>query len=161
MAIGFRNAAIILLLVAALCNPPDLSSCGPFLPEAIFAFSTRPENAAEDFARGRLGVLQPGYTRFYLVIAYRYLSGTGLNEAERSALFPAPSSPVPATQPVDAVGEWQEARRKIFPAVGARARIDVYKQSTAPDSFVAYVNCGDAAFHTAVATLQDRTQRGV
>jgi hypothetical protein len=42
MAIRIRNAALLLLLFAGLLsNPPDLSSCGPFLPTAAFDAARR------------------------------------------------------------------------------------------------------------------------
>ncbi len=59
MAVRFRNAALLLVLFAGLLsNPPDLSSCGPFLPTAAFSFWTVPEDAQGRFARGQLGIIQ-------------------------------------------------------------------------------------------------------
>jgi hypothetical protein len=117
MAVRIGTALVILLLVAGLCDPPELSSCGPFLPEAIFTLWRMPGNAAEEYAHGRLGILQPGFTRFYLVIAYRFLAGVGLNEAERKALFGAePSS--------ESSGTWLAERAKVAGA-GPAPKIDV------------------------------------
>src|ERR1700730_16443242 len=117
------RALIILMLVAALANPLEISSCGPFLPEAVFTQWSKPEQASGGFARGRLGILQPAYARFYLVIAYRYLSGAGLNDAERSALFPAaePANQTASGVPLDSMQQWLTARSKV-PNAGAAPR---------------------------------------
>lgn len=154
------RAVIILMLLAALCNPPEISSCGPFLPEAVFTQWSRPEQASGGFVRGRLGIVQPAYARFYLLIAYRYLSGAGLNDAERSALFPAPE---PATQratvePPDPLQQWLTAR-SLVPEAGTTPKIVEFKQINAPNYFSEYLNCGPDAFRNAAATLAERAKR--
>lgn len=147
---------ITLILVAALANPPQISSCGPFLPEAVFTQWSRPEQAAGGFARGRLGILQPSYARFYLVIAFRYLSGAGLNDAERSALFPAEPSDEFGAPPSGAIKQWLTARSSV-PFAGTVPKIETF--SHIRDYFSAYVNCGDDAFRNAAATLTERMNK--
>src|ERR1700730_14325573 len=136
------RALIILMLLAALCNPPEISSCGPFLPEAVFTQWSRPEQASGGFARGRLGILQPAYARFYLVIAFRYLSGAGLNDAERTALFPVagPANQVASGAPPDAMEQWLTARSHV-PNAGAAPRIVAFRQINVPNYFSEYLNC--------------------
>ncbi|MCU1274164.1 MAG: hypothetical protein JWO48_1595 [Bryobacterales bacterium] len=152
------RALIILMLVAALCNPPEISSCGPFLPEAVFTQWSRPEQASVGFARGRLGILQPAYARFYLVIAYRYLSGAGLNDAERIALFPAaePANEIATVAP-DAVQQWLTARSHV-PDAGTAPKIAAFRQINVPNYFSEYLNCGPDAFRNAAATLAERAK---
>jgi len=141
MAIRIGTVLVLLLLAAGLCDPPELSSCGPFLPEAVFTLSRMPENAADEYAHGRLGILQPGFTRFYLVIAYRYLAGVGLNDAARKALFGAEPSP-------ESSGTWLATRAKAAGA-GPAPKIEVFKQIQKPGYFNSYVNCSDDAFRNA------------
>lgn len=160
MALRTWRVLLLLVLAASLCDPPELSSCGPFIPQAVFTLSRMPENASNGFARGQFGVLQPGYTRFYLVIAYRYLAGIGLNDAERKALLgPGPQweSQWSARQP-PAVDRWLSARAKVAEA-GPPTKIDVFKQIKQQGYFSYYLNCGSSAFDTAVATLENRAQK--
>ena len=159
MAIRIRNLVLVFALFAGiLSNPPDLSSCGPFLPTAAFTFWKAPEDAAGRFARGQLGILQPGFPRFYLIIAYRYLTGVGLNAEERKALFgPEPASPS-SSFPPNAVQEWLKARARVS-GTGAPPNINVDKMVNIGDYFVAYLNCNDDALFTAAKTLDDRIRQ--
>jgi hypothetical protein len=160
------NAArvIALLLVAGLLtSPTDLSSCGPFLLTAVFTLSRQPDKPDTSFAQGQLGILLPSYYRAYLAVAYRHLTGLGVNASERAAFFPAAPPPGPPTQwnrewstsVPPPVQEWLEARKKVAGAP-APLKIDVYHRETTPTSYSEYVNCTDDAFHTAVLTLQAR-----
>src|SRR5271169_4561216 len=158
MAIRIRNMVLVFALFAGiLSNPPDLSSCGPFLPTAAFTFWRAPEDAAGRFARGQLGILQPGFPRFYLIIAYRYLTGVGLNAEERKALFgPELASPSSSAPPEpDAVQVWLKARARIAGS-GAPPNINLYKTLGSGDYFLVYLNCNDDAFLTAAKTMDDR-----
>jgi hypothetical protein len=171
MAIKIRNAALLLVICAGLLsNPPDLSSCGPWLPTAAFSFWKMPEDAAGRFARGQLGILQPGFPRFYLIIAYRYLTGVGLNAAERTALFGPETVPVGATppsadsvspsagQPPDGVEEWRKARARVI-GNGAHPQINLFKTISGNSYFLIYLNCRDDAFFNAAKTLDDRVRQ--
>ncbi|HKW98245.1 MAG TPA: hypothetical protein VJN43_10965 [Bryobacteraceae bacterium] len=159
MALRTWRALLLLVLAASLCDPPELSSCGPFIPQAVFTPARMPE-ATDAYAHGQLGVLQPGYTRIYLVIAYRYLAGIGLNDAERKALFgpgPQMESQWSAQQPA-AVERWLAARTKVAGA-GPAPKIDVFRQIRKQGYFSYYLNCSSPAFDTAVATLEDRARK--
>jgi hypothetical protein len=79
-----KRFLILLLLVGALSAPGDLSSCGPFLPEAVFTGQLEPLDEARFFG-GHLDVLQPNYRRIYLRAAYRYLAGIGLDQHDQEA----------------------------------------------------------------------------
>jgi len=158
MAVRIRNAALLLVLFAGLLsNPPDLSSCGPFLPTAAFTFWRTPDDPPGRFARGQLGIIQPGFPRFYLIIAYRYLAGIGLNADERAALFgPEPPYQSPwSAEESEAVKHWQEERSRVAPGA-AQARITTYKSISGGGYYVNYLNCGDDAFLSATRTLADR-----
>jgi len=156
MAIRVRNAALLLLLFAGLLsNPADLSSCGPFLPTAAFSFWTVPEDAQGRFARGQLGIVQPGFPRFYLIIAYRYLAGIGLNAEERAALFAPEVYQTPEAQQPEAVDQWKKARARVA-GNAAQPAIGLFRSLSGEGYYITYLNCGDDAFRNAAKTLDDR-----
>ena len=160
MAIRISSALLLLVLFAGLLsNPPDLSSCGPFLPSAAFTFWRMPEDPAGRFARGQLGILQPRFPRFYLIIAYRYLIGVGLNAEERKALFGGePTAQNPSAPPPDAMRVWLRERARIA-GKGVPPNINTSKVISGNDYFLVYLNCGDDAFSTATKTLDDRVRQ--
>ena len=135
----------LLIAVLILAVPVELPGCGPFLPEALFHLTAGPEAPAE-FARGHLGIVLPTYERRYQVIAYRYLSGVGLNDAERRAILPSPR-PMADTNP------WLVARNRA-PGVTPLRQLDPYRQVKKEGYFDTYLNCNDDAFRTAAATLE-------
>jgi hypothetical protein len=159
MGIRIRNVVLIFVLFAGiLSNPPDLSSCGPFLPTAAFTFWRSPEDASGRFARGQLGILQPSFPRFYLIVAYRYLTGVGLNAEERKALFgPEPASPSTPLPP-NAEQEWRTARTRVAGSAAPRY-INAFKTISSGDYFLVYLNCNDDAFLTAAKTLDERIRQ--
>ncbi|MBZ5593466.1 MAG: hypothetical protein LAP39_14580 [Acidobacteriia bacterium] len=161
MAIRICSTLLLLVLFAGLLsNPPDLSSCGPFLPSAAFSFWRIPEDAAGRYARGQLGILQPGLPRFYLIIAYRYLIGVGLNAEERKALFgPEPAVQTPFSyQPEGPRQVWLKKRARVA-GKGAPPNINAFKTISGNDYYLTYLNCGDDAFVTAAQTLDDRSRQ--
>jgi hypothetical protein len=58
-------------------------ACAPNFLRAVFSYARHPDLPRTEFIDGRLGVLQPTFARSYLVIAYRYLNGIGMNPRER------------------------------------------------------------------------------
>ena len=90
-----KSAALMMAVAGMLLSPTDLSSCGPFLTTALFSFVRQPEQPKERYVGGQLGILQSSYPRFYLYIAYRYLTGAPLTAAEQKALFPPLQNAVP------------------------------------------------------------------
>lgn len=76
---------VLAVLVALLAFPAY--SCGPDWAEAVFVKKHGPDTPYNYFARGSLGVVQPGYRTRHLVIAYRYLNHLPLSvEEQQSAL---------------------------------------------------------------------------
>ncbi len=142
----------ILIVLLILAAPLELPGCGPFLPEALFYLKTAPESP-KDFASGQLGILLPTYERLYQVIAYRYLSGVGLNDAEQQAVLPPPPQP-PSNQPAPTAtpNPWLEARNRV-PSVKPLREIDPYREVKQVGYFSTYLNCNDDAFRTAASTL--------
>jgi hypothetical protein len=163
MAMNAARVIALLLIAGLLTSPTDLSSCGPFLLTAVFTLSRQPDQPDTSFAQGQLGILLPSYYRAYLAVAYRHLTGVGVNASERAAFFPAAPPPGPApewnrewnTSVPPPVQEWLEARKRV-PGAPAPLKIDVYHRETTPTSYSEYLNCPDDAFHSAVLTLQAR-----
>lgn len=147
----------LLLLAAALADPPQAESCGPFLPAAQFSYVSQPPQ--DVFARGRLGILRPAYYRRYLVVAYRYLAGAPLNPDEIAAFSAGQSTNQtalsPASLPPSPVEQWLTRRNKV-PGVGIVQSIDQFRYLKKPD-YVSYQNCLDDAFVRAARTLGERT----
>ena len=166
MAVSAARVIALLLIAGLLTSSSDLSSCGPFLLTAVFTLSRQPDQPDTSFAQGQLGILLPSFSRSYLVVAYRHLTGVGVNSTERAAFFPPPTAPAPApkwirewsTSIPPSVDEWLEARKKVSGAPPP-SKIDVYHRDTAPNAYSEYVNCTDDAFHTATLTLQARLSK--
>ena len=137
----------LFLLLTLLAVRMELPGCGPFIPATVFALQHQPERPEAEFARGRLGVVLPGYTRDYLFVAYRYLQGVGLTDSERQALFPAPPKPEESFK-----NPWLEARNQV-PGVAPVNYVDATRVVQSPTAFEMYLNCYDDAFRSAGATL--------
>jgi hypothetical protein len=145
-----------MIAILILAVPAELPGCGPFLPEALFYLAGRPE-APVEFARGQLGILQPRYEHLYQVIAYRYLSGVGLNDAEQKAVLPPSQPAVDWPAPTVTPNPWLAARNDV-PGIQPLATLNPYRQVKKEGYFDNYLNCNDDAFRTAASTLE-RVQR--
>ncbi len=147
--------AVPLALLATVLTWP----CGPFFPEFEYAPAHGPVRSGADvdrFDRGGIGVIRPGFFREPLVIAYRYLAGVPLTDAERAAI--APRQPVRDTRPFNewtATGRWLTARKQV-PGAPPLAGINPDKRLPG-QQWEVFPNCMDTAFDTAAATLRDRT----
>src|SRR5437899_7593506 len=125
-----QTALLGVVFTGLLSNPADLSSCGPFVPTAAFTFWKMPEDVTGRFARGELGIIQPRFPRFYLIIAYRYLAGIGLNAGERTALFgPQPAVQGPFSAEAPGLVLWEKARGTVFAGVSPPG-VEPYKTIT-------------------------------
>jgi len=144
----------LLIAILILAVPAEISGCGPFEPEPLFTTTLGPVNP-DQFARGELGILQPGYERFYQVIAYRHLSGVPLNDAElRAILSPGPErlASMPSPGRVENPNPWLAARNKA-PGIKRIDYIDPNRVVNDSGHFEIFENCHDDAFRTAAATL--------
>lgn len=140
-----RYVLLLALILLVLASPTDLSSCGPFFPEAVFNPARAP-NDEQAFYKGRLGILQAEYERRYLVLAYRILSGLPLNASQIhsvSDFFHYRSKDVNA-----ALEAWQNARTLVRGT--AQIAIQPYREI----GYIFYPNCTADAFLTAKATLE-------
>jgi len=157
------SRAIVFLLVAALMlgTARQTRGCGPFFTDAIFVYTKHPDFPLEQFARGQLGVLKPGYARSYLFVAYRNLIGVSFSEAEVSALKTLWDERLNYAGELDDsawVKTWTDARSKV-PGVGAPAEIRAFRHREKPHEYETFLNCQQDAFENAAATLAERIKR--
>src|SRR3989449_8857491 len=79
-------ARLALIGLVSFLFPHSAQACGPFFTDAIFVYSKHPDFPLEQFAAGKLGVVEPGWARSYLVAAYRNLSGVSFTTNEASGI---------------------------------------------------------------------------
>ena len=96
-------------------SSPRVLACGPFIDFTVFTPAGAPETPS--FLQGRLGIIQPGYARRYLLAAWRALEGKPLTAVEQQAYQGAST----AAPPRDAVRQWLDARGTV-PGVHGLAR---------------------------------------
>ncbi|HUO30185.1 MAG TPA: hypothetical protein VMU80_13275 [Bryobacteraceae bacterium] len=150
-----KRILILFVLAAAWIAPEDLSSCGPFLPEAVFTSRAAPLDEVRYFS-GHLDILQPQYRRIYLMPAYRYITGVGLSKADQVALMKPPTGPdLWFNRDTTPVAEWLHAR--VIIGAPPLAHIDQFKWQSGS---VYILNCGDDAFRNAAGTLDAHMQAG-
>ena len=167
------------LLIAVLLLPRDsaVEACGPFFEADVFVDVTAPDDRPA-FAKGDLGILQAKFDSSDYAVAYRYLNGGRLSDAERAAYAP-PMQPAQVEdwskltpQQVQAAREAeQNARTAAQPAdrwLAARAHYtvaipDEQRKESFPVDYDGtivfdpnYLNCPDPAFTNALLTLKQR-----
>ncbi len=145
-----RQPATVAALLLLLVRPSDLASCGPFFRMAEFSRVSFPENEKAFFS-GQLGILQPTYWRRYLAMSYRILQGIPLTASELASIGPARLPGVNTPPATSAVEKWSQARQQV-PGTQP-VKIEQFHDGS---DFTRYLNCGDDAFFTAIATLNDR-----
>jgi hypothetical protein len=150
-----RTFLILFVVAGLLMAPDDVSSCGPFFPEALFSARNRPFDEARYYS-GHLDILQPRYQRIYQVAAYRWLAGLGLTAADQAALTAPPAPPDQGPYLNAAIQAWLHAR--VLVGAPALDHIEHYKMY-GPLAYI--VNCGDDAFQHAAATLGQHFQAGL
>ena len=150
-----KTILILFVLAGALIAPEDLSSCGPFETEHLFASKRGPLDQARYFG-GRLDIVEPHYARIYLVAAYRYLSGMGLSAADQKALLTRPAGPdYWNPQGGGAAQDWLRMRVTVgAPAMDRVSQFRIYDQNELT------LNCGDDAFRNAAAVLGEHFRAG-
>jgi hypothetical protein len=157
-----RSLAGLLVLLAVLLTPANIFSCGPFFEEPVFTRTSHPDQPLDLYAKGRLGIVLPGYERQYLVLAYRHLAGPPLSASDEKALIAAwapkitpPNEPAPNDVPVV---KWLDARSAALGQKQA-AKIDIERfKSATGDYWQQYPNCGDDAFLVAAQTASTLTK---
>ncbi len=141
----------LLACCLALACLPAFACLSP-TATAVFVHRYNPGDV-HAFYRGRLGILQPSYGRRHLVVAYRWLNGLDLDEAEARLLMPSAREADAAAAPDAAIRDWLQARSRMG---GAVVRIVPDRRGA---DFESQPNCSADAFRTATRTLRERLAR--
>src|SRR5712671_7960311 len=129
--------ALALIISVSFILPQRTQACGPFFTEAIFVYSKHPDLPLENFAAGKLGVVEPMWARSYLVAAYRNLAGNGLSQTEAKAIKSVWDDRLNLNWQSNEeqwIKNWTEARRKV-PGLAAPTKIEVYRNREKPHEF--------------------------
>ena len=127
--------ALSLSTATALNLFPPARACGPFTIDPIFVFRESPDLPFEDFTKGRIGIVRPGFGRKTLVIAYRYLNGGFFTDDEQSALVEALKGTAPEEDGGNALKGWIAARKELLPENEALPEIYVERKNASYDFF--------------------------
>lgn len=148
-----------LLGILVFSIPLRTLACGPFFESAIFVHQAHPDFPLSDFASGKLGIPKPSYARSYLAVAYRHLSGIGLDAAEQAAVIALWDKRLGIASPSEVTTapseKWFEARDAIL-GKGARPNISGHKTMTGPDFYFEFLNCNASSFLSAAQTANER-----
>ncbi len=83
-----RSIIATLLSLSCIAMPiPPAKACAPDLAYAILINGNHPDLPLKLFAGGNIGIIQPGWAKSYLVVAYRYLSGKPLSKLEQDSVI--------------------------------------------------------------------------
>jgi hypothetical protein len=162
--LAFATSCVIL----AFAIPGN--SCGPFFPEAVFVQNSMPDGPYAAYAKGEIGIPQPGYRVQDFVIAYDWVNGHGLTPDEQQQAVALSQTQITRTydDPAKLPGltAWMEARGAFQVPPSANARTtdrltpgDATSNQDRPvpgQSYQSFQNCLDPAFATAAATLNAR-----
>ena len=151
--ISRRILALILCLTAFFNFAPLAKACGPSFIEPIFVFKESPDLPFKEYARGQIGIVQPGFGRKTLFIAYRYLNGRSFTTDEQQALVEALRGKAPEDDGGKALKAWIAARTEIVTNEEKPPEIYAERRYGGYDFFP---NCAGNAFEVATATLKDR-----
>jgi len=152
------RSSFAVILCTFWLGPTLALACGPFTLSSVFVFTVHPAYPLEDFARGKVGVVQPSYARSYLVVAYRYLSGSGFNPEEQQKLSELWKERLDSGAQIDYedwIKNWMAARQKVAGLTQPK-EIDVYRHRDEPNQYETFLNCQKDAFENAIGTLNSR-----
>jgi hypothetical protein len=176
-----RLLAVAALAAVVLLSPiGSVEACGPFFEDDIFVSTTSPDDTAA-FAKGQLGILQAGYDSNEYAVAYRYLNGGKLSDAERVSYAPpigppqiagdwrnltpaqiaaAQEAQKQAQENAQPFGQWLRERAKIIPENTSGELKPSFP--TEYDGTMSldegYLNCPGPAFASAALTLTKRAE---
>ncbi len=135
---GLRYPALTIILLLLLAHPADLSSCGPFAPQPIFSNTLRPDGPG-------FGILQPTYERYYLVQAYRAMTGRALTRVQAESLDSYQRIGPDAQA---SLNSWLDARKQL-PGISP-VTVQLYRSGP---NYQMIPSCLAAAFDNARETL--------
>jgi hypothetical protein len=157
----WKPVVALTLIISTLCFfPSRTNACGPFFTDAYFVFTKHPDFPLEQYAGGKLGIIQPSWARSYLVVAYRTLSASPLSDRETSDVMSLWKDRLNLSDNNSGNDEiapksWMDARKKVSGA-SELTEVRVYRHREKPNEYEAFLNCQPEAFATATATLDER-----
>ena len=150
-AVSLLMAGICLFLVSWRCA----IACGPFSKVALFHNTNHPDLPLKYFAQGNLGVLQPGYARSYLTVAYLYLTGhesSPEKQKQFTKLWLRRLAGFYDKNLYESMQKWLDERKKVA-TIEAKDKIEVYKYDGY--NYYYYLNISSDAFETATDKLAE------
>jgi len=152
-----RKALVLTLaLVLGLQSLPHVQACGPEYLQPIFVFSESPDLPFSDFTAGKIGIVQPGFGKKTLTIAYRYLNGGTFSTDEQKELVIALNGSPPEDNDDKGIKAWVAARQELFGKDEPIPEIYAERKNGGYDFFP---NCARNAFEVAIETLRDRVSQ--
>jgi len=148
------KAAVLLLIVLLFQTAFPAYACGPETMEPIYVFENSPDLPFDEFAKGRIGILQSTFGRKTLVIAHRYLSGSSFSGDEQLALVAALRGTPPEKDDGVAIKAWIAARKEVV-GNDEKEQPAIYDERR-HGSYDFFPNCTANAFEVATQTLKDR-----
>lgn len=112
------RSRIFSLLIVSLLLVTTAETCSPEFAGLIFTRKHGPDAPINAFTRGEIGIPLPGWQRAYLVVAYRYLAGKPLSQAEADSFadfwdekktFGFPADPIK-----ESLDQWIKTRALYF-----------------------------------------------
>lgn len=76
--------SMTLTVLTTMLAPPG-TACAPEMPQAVLISGIHPDHPFKLFAAGHIGIVQRGWAKSYLCIAYRYLIGKPLSKTEQDS----------------------------------------------------------------------------
>jgi hypothetical protein len=142
-------------------------ACAVDYPVPVFSFRKHPDLPLTRFVSGRLGVLQPTFARSYLVIAWRWMNGTGMSPGEREQAISYYSDRQNGSLyegwvkgGEDWPAHWHKLRASVLnPPPPRVSPVTNGEFAYDPDAHQFALNCAEDAYRTAVHTFEGRRGR--
>lgn len=147
-----KLAIVIALFCAAVATP-----CS-FDYDPRLYYDIRPDAPIARFVDGHLGILQPGYARSHLVVAFRHLSGKPPSAVERQGFTELLEHRLDEQPRVRAAEEWERLRATVRGVPFQVQAVPEHTKRIEGDFYQWIDNCTDDAFRIASSTLAARVK---
>jgi len=157
-----RRLGIALTLVACLCAAAPAPACGPYPLTAWFFLTQSPNVPLDRYLAGQIGIFDPDLARAYKYVAYRYISGPGLDAGSQNVMrdyWDHISQGLRNPWPAAEVQQWKDARQRVSALPQALKIYPIREETRIVDGttqWTWYLNCLSDAFVTAARTLDER-----
>ncbi|MFN8588292.1 MAG: hypothetical protein U0704_10890 [Candidatus Eisenbacteria bacterium] len=151
-----KSRVLAVSIAALLCGAGAVLACGPDLPWAAFTHRAHPDAPLAGYASGQLGLVQPTWARSYLVVAYRWFSGTPLVAAEQAAAvrtWTERARPWWSEEKKAGLPDWMAAREKV---AGMPTAPKELREAMTAGAWEYTFGAGPDAFRLATRTLEER-----